>query len=368
VPGSSRTRLAVLALALLALFTAILWLVEREQLSPPPAPAVLSEVLPGGEHESERVAAENPQGETAVRASGFARATPEDSAHAPARSSAILHALSRDAQSGAAIPGMRLEFVEDVSAPAVARITYVRADREGLVEREGFPSGRWRITASATRYRPQPLGSFETLPEKRLELGCISLVPLPTHRGILRDENGQPVASQWITFPFEPRSGELIDPTVTNEKGQFELLGDLPTTVVLQVNPPEPLRSLKAQRFAVDRWDSDTLLELQLAAYQHVIVELYDSAAGDEEVQVDVCPDEGEGTESGRHTYPDNGGHVPLLRARELQPTPDASRFEFYAAAGKLQVWGGSRSTQIPPTRLVLVEGAADPEFAIRAR
>jgi hypothetical protein len=282
--------------------------------------------------------------------------------------SARIHASSRDARSGAAIPGMRLDFIEDVGALSVPRVAYARADAEGIVDRASFPSGRWRVTASSSRHRLLALGIFETRPDKRLELGRITLEPLPTHRGILRDEYGQPVAEQWITLPCMPHSGESVDATVTEKNGTFELHGDLPRPLVLQVNPSGPLRSLMAQRFAVERWEADTLLELQLAAYHHVLVNLYDIPAGGGELQVNVCPDAEEATESGQHTYPDNDGHVPLLRAREVQPGTEGRRFEFYAAAGYLQVWGGSRSILIPPTRLALAASAAESEFSIRAR
>jgi hypothetical protein len=365
-PG--RPALALALAGLLALLGALAWLVQLGHSTRSEELARTEERQRDAQRGPEDAALEAPRADGAEPTSAPAPVAARNLDPSATLGSARIHASSRDAQSGAAIPGMRLDFVEDVSAPSVARVTYARADADGIVDRERFPSGRWRVSASSSRHRLLALGIFETLPDERLELGRITLAPLPTHRGILRDEYGRPVAQQWITLPFVPVSGESVDPTLTDEKGAFELNGDLPRTLVLQANPSGPLRSVMAQRFAVERWDADTLLELQLAAYQHVIVSLYDIPAEGEELQVNVCPDAEEATESGQHTYPDNNGHVPLLRAREVQPGAEGRRFEFYAAAGHLQVWGGSRSIRIPPTRLALAADAADPEFSIRAR
>ena len=281
---------------------------------------------------------------------------------------ARIRASSRDARSGAAIPGMRLVLVEEAAAPAIARIAYARADAEGVIERDDFPSGRWRISASSSRHRTLVLGTFETKPGEMLLLGRITLEPLPVHRGRLLDESGGPAFGQWITLPSKNAAGEELDPAVTNDAGEFEVIGDLPAFLVLQVNPTGPLRDLEGQRFALDQWPLDQQLDLRLAPYQHVIVGIYGGLAESGDLRVLVRPAPEPQTDFSRPYIAEPAEYKPLLRAREVRFDGETRRFEFYVPAGRFAVWGESRSGILATTKFTVVEGSADSEFLLRAR
>ena len=344
--GRSAAALALLLAALLAVLGALAWFVMRAKAAPALDPARREESPLSTTEPS--AALEGPAEESPVPSA--ATGTAANSARTPiAREErgASLHATSRDAASGAPIPEMRLEFVEVLSTNQTPRTSYARADADGVIARESFPVGRWRITASSTRHRALVLGVHETRSGKLLDLGRITLEPLPVHRGRVLDANGAPAAGLWVSLPAARAEEQPHDPVVTDRSGTFELVGDLPARIVVHVRPPGPPPGSIAQRFAVEEWPPDTQLELRLAPYTKVSVELYGFRADQAAIPLYVCPAEYEATELGDVHVLGGFQHDPLLAARELQGGAEVRRYEFQVAEGRYQIWGGTPASQV---------------------
>lgn len=285
-----------------------------------------------------------------------------------AQSSDPAHFVLRlEAGEGVALEGLRL-VLDEVGMSGSRRRHRTPPVRAGSIDDAFVPAGDWQVRLDLPHLRAERLPTCRLPPGRTLDLGTLR-VELETivHRGIVHDAQGRLAAYLPITeLPGFGRQPEQCTETRTDVRGTFEIWGELPERSILAVGELEAGPDSAAQIFVLPRWDTDTLLSLELQPQKHVLLEVSGASALLPGYALELAPED-----SGLPTawaLGQNGASAWRgVRARCLGLDGDRLRFEAWLCAGRQRVWGGDQLHERYP--LVLQVGEENEQrFSLQAR
>jgi hypothetical protein len=283
---------------------------------------------------------------------------------------AKLRARVIDARTGAAVPGAYVQFTEIVGPPTRARSTGANTDKNGEILDAPVNPGRWLVFAVAGKYKRAEIGERTTRAGETLELGTIALDPQTLHRGQLICADGKPPGAQgWLNVISTTEKGEPTFNGLLGRGGGFELVGELPARLVLQVGlfGSGEGREYESQRFLLEPWPEDEVKELRMAPSRRVLVTVLGVDPDESELRPNACPAPGEPTSLCDHRLPPEPEHQALTRAFALDRTASVPRYVFLLAPGHYQIYGSNLMHELPWTELEVTPGDTDIELTITA-
>lgn len=244
------------------------------------------------------------------------------------------------------------------------------ADENGDVKRERLPAGRWQVRVAARGYRPVELGERTTRERETLDLGAIALEPRMRHRGRILDADGAALPRIWLGMVAggspanEENAGMQTEPD-----GSFELIGELPSSFVLQAVSSALHAGWggQGQRFALEPWPEDVVKELRFARFRKVLVTVAGVDPEEAALVPCACPAPGEPTATCDHRQAHVPPHEQLARGLQIASSEAGTRFAFLLPPGRFVFSGSNLMHELPVTEFEVAPGDTDLELTITA-
>ncbi len=297
------------------------------------------------------------------------RKPPEASAPGDERK-ARLHARVVDARTGAGLAGASVLLTEVATPPKRTWDGGANADANGDILDAPVKPGRWIVSAMAGRYKRVEIGERTTRVGETLELGTIALEPQTVHRAQLIGADGQPPSGRgWLTVLTTDEHDKPTFDDMFPRGGKFELLGDLPPKLVLEVRllGGGEERGYESQRFLLEPWPEDEVKELHFASSRKVLVTIRGIDPDETELIPCACPAPGEPTSLCDHRLPLGPEHQPLACGHAFDRTASVPQYVLRLAPGRYQIYGANLMHELPVTELEVTPGDTDIELAITA-
>jgi hypothetical protein len=281
-----------------------------------------------------------------------------------------LSARILDARTHAPIPGALLECADLVPTTDRSWGHLAAADRNGEIRELPMYPRRCAFSASASSYKRAELGERKAHAGDTIEFGTILLEPAPVHRGRLLGVDGEPPVGDGLfsvlTEEGAPDRNLRVD---LHDDGRFVLTGELPSRPLLQVCIQVlGLRgAFEYQRFRVESWPEDEVLEFHLAQSRRVFVTVLGVDPEETELIPCACIAPGEPLSTCDHRQSLLAGHTPLASGCALDSAQAGGRYQLQLAPGRYQVWGLNALHELPVTDLEVTPGATDLELTITA-
>jgi len=299
---------------------------------------------------------------------------PKEERKPPAPSAAGGEAKSRlrgrvtDAATGKALEKSWIQFEEPGVASPFRRTFQRETNAEGEFADEALPVGKWVAHVDHRGYKPADLGLRESRSGETLDLGTIALEAYPVHRGRVLTADGEP-PKRAMVFVIDPSlpMPETNRQTQAKPDGSFELFGDLPPKLVLQVlvTALSDGRGAEVQRFVLENWSVDEAKELRFVQSRKVLVTLAGVEPDEATLRPYVCPAPGEPSSNCDHHAGALKDHVELVEGIDIDSSAQGQRYAFLLAPGRYQIYGANILHELAWTEFEVTAGTSDMELTV---
>ena len=276
-----------------------------------------------------------------------------------------------DARTGRALEKAWIEFEEPGVEPPWGRKFSRESKAQGELADEALPVGKWTARVAQRGYKPAELGLRESRSGETLDLGTIALEPDPVHRGRVLGADGKPPArAALILVDPGPSVPERNRQAEAGPDGSFELFGELPRKLVLQVvvTALSDGRGAEVQRFVIENWTAEEAKDLRLVRSRRVVVTLAGVEPDESTLRPSVCPAPGEPSATCDHRAGAPREHVELVEGIDIDSSAQGQRCVFLLAPGRYQISGANILHELAWTEFEVTAGDSDMELTVGSK